>query len=136
MPPGWAEQFAYEQAAAAGYQIDSNAVRADPVDSLVVNDADWAGTFDAGSPDGIDVGRLATSSRDTHLVGRRTPPPWRRPVPPKPAPRRGGDYTVMLLVFAAPLFLLFPVAWAWHLMHVLWPRRFDGRECPRAAEVR
>ncbi|MCP4247935.1 MAG: hypothetical protein GY778_12880 [bacterium] len=137
MPPGWAEQIAFEQATEES-AADSNgaAVPGLPIVSPDGIDPHWAGGFDDTKSDGLDDAPFIAAAHRPKYAGRSALDPWMRSATSKAAPRRRGDYTVMIIVFAAPLILLIPLAWVWHLMHVLWPCRFDRRTHARFADAR
>ena len=42
--------------------------------------------------------------------------PAQGPLPKGPQPTPSTDYLVMLVVFLAPLVLIVPVAWFWHVL--------------------
>ena len=116
LPPGWAEEIAEarRRAAAASRAVDPyEQIERNYPDGVVLRpqqrrsrDA-WAAHPRAESPDSP----RGSDARDSELrLPAQEPPPLGH------LPTASTDYLVMLVVFLAPLVLIVPVAWFWHVL--------------------
>lgn len=130
LPPGWAEEIAEarRRAAAASRAVDPyEQIERNSPDGVVLKpqhrrSGDGRAAHPrAESPD--NPGGSDARDREPRL-------PAQGPLPKDHQPTHSADYLVMLVVFLAPLVLIVPVAWFWHVLRGF---RAAARARPTAA---